>query len=223
MARLNWIKGARDGTLTAPVGREGYGEMRRLAVLVAALGLFALAVPAFAQSGTITIELDGVLTGFNEGDVEPLVSEPVDPALVGATCDGVLTTDNNGSVHPGNTLIITTGGETVEIPNVEDEPGQTLEFPGEGVVVGETIDISIRFGRNGITSGGLTLILDCVQPQQTTTTSAETTTTTPGGGVETGAGGTAGPTESAVPFLFGTIALAAVAVGLYSWKGRSES
>ena len=198
--------------------------MRRLALLIATLGLLLLAVPAFAQSGTITIELTGVITGATEGDVVELVSEPVPADLVGATCSGTLTTANNGSVHPGNTLIVSTGGETGEIPEVESAPGQMLEFYGDGVVVGETIDISLRFGRNGITSGGITLVLDCAQQEETTTTAPPATTAPPpGGGVETGLGGTAGADQSAVPFLAATALFAAIAGGLWAWRGRTES
>jgi hypothetical protein len=220
--------------------------MRRLSVLIATLGLLLLAAPAIAQTGTITIELTGVITDATEGEVRLLVSEPVAAELVGASCDGSLTTDNNGSVHPGNTLIVTTGGETAEIPEVESSPGQMLEFFGEGVIVGETIDISMRFGRNGITSGGITLVLDCAQPAETTTTTAApeqtttttaapeqtttttaapeqtTTTATPSGGVASGAGGSANGTPSPLPFLGATALFAALAVGLWAWKGGTE-
>lgn len=89
--------------------------MRRLAILTVVLGLVLLAAPAFAQS-TITIALEGVFFVNNEGDVLVVHEEPVQPADVGSTCSGTLQTDNNASVHPGNTLIVASGGGSVEIP-----------------------------------------------------------------------------------------------------------
>lgn len=149
--------------------------MKRLTFLAFVVGLIALATPSIAQS-SFTIELSGILVG-TPGQIRPITSEPVDPSLVGSVCTGVGQTENNASVHPNNDLFISTGGSTVEVPNVEDEPGKIVPMSGTATL-GETIDFSIRFGPDGITSLGITLTFECAPAATTTTTTTATTTTT---------------------------------------------
>ena len=170
------------------------------AVLAAVVGLLALAVPATAQDNVISITVEGVLTG-NEGDVVPVVSEPVAAGLVGATCEVQGQTENNSSVHEGNDLILTTGDTTAVIENTEEFPGEII--PGSGtIVLGETIDISVRFGPDGVTSGGVTVTFDCA----------------PSGPVDTGAGGTAGGTDNGLMLVALGAAAVAAAGALVGWK-----
>jgi hypothetical protein len=170
-------------------------------------------LPAYAQDGTIEIAIDGVVTGA-EGEVVEVASQPIDADLVGAECSGTLTIANNDSVHPNNDLILTSGDDEEVITDVESEPEGTLTLD-ETLTLGETLTISLRLGPEGVSSGGLTLILTCAQVEETTTTTvADTTTTTeaaPVGGVETGAGGTAGADS--------TVGLMAAAVGLIALAG----
>lgn len=171
-----------------------------LAVLAVVVGLLMLATPAGAQDNAFTIQVEGVLTG-NEGDVVSVVSQPVDAALVGATCNVVGASENNSSVHPGNDLIIATGDTTTTVPGVEDAPGLVINGSGS-VVLGASVDISLRFGPDGVTSGGTTLTFDCA----------------PAGAVDTGAGGTAGSTDNGLMLLaLGAVAVAA-AGALVGWK-----
>ena len=86
------------------------------------LGLLALSAPVTAQT-PIVIELSGIMGGRTPGDIELLTSEPVDPSLVGATCDGVAQTENNASVHLGNNVIVESGATTATFFGVEDTPG----------------------------------------------------------------------------------------------------
>lgn len=195
-------------------------------------GLFAavltvwliVAVPAFAQT-VITIEIEGVARG-DEGEEVVLAERAVDPADVGATCSGTLTTENNSSVHPDNTLVITTGDTRAEIPNVEEFPGEMLVIE-ETLVLGDSIVVSMIFGPNGVTSGGMTLVLECMQQETTTTTTTSTTvaptTTTiaaPTGGVATGGGGTVGPDHSPLVVWGGAAAGLVGLGGAYLWRRR---
>ena len=198
------------------------------------------AVPAFAQT-VITIEIEGVARG-DEGEEVVLAERAVDPADVGATCSGTLTTENNSSVHPDNTLVITTGDTRAEIPNVEEFPGEMLVIEGT-LVLGDSVVVSMIFGPNGVTSGGMTLVLECMQQETTTTTTttttvaptttttvAPTTTTTvapttttiaaPTGGVATGGGGTVGPDHSRLVVLGGAAAGLVALGGAYVWRRR---
>lgn len=172
----------------------------KLAVFAVIFGLLALAAPAGAQDNVITIAVEGVLTG-SEDEVVPVVSETVDPSLVGATCEVEGQTENNSSVHPGNDLILTTGDSTATIENTEEFPGEIA--PGSGtIVLGETIDISVRFGPDGVTSGGVIVTFDCA----------------PSGPVETGLGGTAGGDDNGLMLVaLGAVAIAA-AGAFVGWK-----
>lgn len=149
--------------------------MKRLTFVAFVVGLLAMAAPSIAQE-TFTIELDGYYTGPTDS-VQLIKSVTVPPDLVGATCTGTGQLENNASVHPDNDLIIATGGEEAEITDYESEPGAVFTFDGnEAVVLGETIDFSVRFGGHAQTSLGLDIVIACAPPATTTTT---TTTTEP--------------------------------------------
>lgn len=196
--------------------------MRRFAVLFVLMAITLVATPAFGQEGTIIIEVEGVARG-NEGDVVQVAEEPVPAPLIGALCTGTVATENNSSVHPNNTLIIETGGLSAEIPNVEEDPGEVQVIDGT-IVIGDTITVSMRFGPDGVTSGGFLITLICAQ-QTTTTTSTTTTTPPPTGGVPTGAGGTADGGSGVMPVavLGAGIALLAGAGVLHVLRGRWQS
>ncbi|MCP3912926.1 MAG: hypothetical protein GY713_18480 [Actinomycetia bacterium] len=183
--------------------------MRRLSALALLVALLSgsllswSAASAQTDGGTFTFEVAGVLTGQTPGSVAELHTEAVPADLVGQTCTFAVATENNSSVHPGNALVLQTGDASGEIPEVEATPGQT--FNGSApVVLGETIVASIRFGDNGITSGGFTITITCA----------------PVGGVETGAGGTASSGGPLVPKSLAVIALAVGIVGLVAANRR---
>jgi hypothetical protein len=160
-------------------------------VLIAVLASVA---PAGAQTTEFSIEITGVARGA-EGEVLELVNRPVDANLVGATCSVNGRTENNESTHPNNDLIIATGDTVAEVPNVEAEEFQTIAGTGT-LVLGESIVVSIRFGPNGVTSGGTFLDFSC-------------TAAAPAPGPDTGAGGTA-DTSDQTPW----VAIAVVTVAL---------
>lgn len=172
--------------------------MRRFSIALTLLMTLILAAPALAQDSSFTIAVEGVADGA-EGDVIQVAEQAVDPALVGASCTVTASTENNSSVHPGNELIIATGGTEGTIPGVEEQPGQTLTLAGS-VVLGETVTVSLRFGPDGVTSGGVVLTFDCAAAAA------------PVGGVATGAGGTAGSDTSSF-VLLGVGTMAVIAAG----------
>jgi hypothetical protein len=114
----------------------------------------------------IVVSIDSVAFG-DEGDRIPISEQAVPAELVGATCTGDLTVTNNESAHNGNNLIITTGGVETPVPDVEAEENLTLEISGS-IVLGDTLTVEMELGPGGVTSGGLTLTLDCT-PVTTTT------------------------------------------------------
>jgi hypothetical protein len=136
----------------------------------------------------------------------------VDAHLVGATCIGTVTVENNSSAHPGNDFVITSGGTSVEIPDFERIAGKVTTTTSK-LVLGESITASIRLGRHGVASlaGDTVVVATICQPPPTTTTQppptvsttttlppvsttttlppVTTTTETPIGGVSAGGGG----------------------------------
>ncbi|MDY7103355.1 MAG: hypothetical protein S0880_19400 [Actinomycetota bacterium] len=129
---------------------------------------------AGAQEDAIEIPLDSVVRA-DEGSETELGSAPVPAELQGATCEAEAQADNQESVHPGNDLVVTTGGVEAVIPGVEDEPGQVSVSAGT-VVLGETITVSLRMGPDEVFSGGLVVSVDCTAPPETGTTDTTTAT-----------------------------------------------
>lgn len=145
---------------------SGGGNMRRLSLLVFFV-LIASAIPAMAQSTeTVVVDIDGVARG-GEG-TEALVGQASSPddypaELVGRSCDGRVETRNNESVHDGNVLVIRTGDSVAEVEDYEASPDATTITFGT-LILGETIDVFVRFGEDGVTSGGASVVFDCPPP-----------------------------------------------------------
>ena len=183
------------------------------AAVMAAVSLVGLAMPAGAQPGSFVIDLEGVATGA-VGSVLQVASETVDPQFVGATCTVSGATENNSSVHPDNDLILTSGTTTAEVGDIEDIPGQVVTGSGP-MTLGETIDVSLRFGPDGLTSAGIRLTFTC-------------DAAAPAPGVETGAGGTAATftsTGSALPLapMVAVSAVAAMGSALFVFRRRAAT
>jgi hypothetical protein len=155
----------------------------RFAVVVVLAAMLAFVSPAGAQDEVLSIEVEGIVTGQAEGDIVEVASAAVPASLVGDTCTVSGASANNGSVHPGNNIIIASGGASTTVPGVEEVPGQVVSGSGS-IVLGSDVTVSVEFGPSGSTSGGVTLDFDCAD-----------TAVAPVGGVATGAGGTAGGTS----------------------------
>ena len=144
---------------------------------LAALSCFLLvpAAPAGADD-LIVIPVSGFARG-SEGDVVSIASVDVPADIVGATCQITGRTVNQVSVHEGNDLLIITNGQTFVVLDFEDA-GFIEHEAGEVTAVGSTIELQIRFGPDGLSSGGFRVSVDCEPEATPTTTIAEPTTTT---------------------------------------------
>jgi hypothetical protein len=159
--------------------RGDQGRRLRQVVGFAAVAIYVLilATAASAANGfEITIPVETVVRA-PEGsitDFEPVIQVPEE--YQGQECSVVAHAQNQGSVHPGNDLLVTSGSSQVVIPDVEAEPGGSVQ--GEGtLVLGSTIVVSLRMGPDEVFSAGFDVVVDC-QPDETTTTTIEVTTTT---------------------------------------------
>jgi len=138
--------------------------MKRLLVLAAAA---ITAVAVFAGGGVagaqdIVIDTGGFAAG-DPGTRIPIADETVDAALVGGTCSGTVTAENNASTHPNNDLVIATGGQEFVIADVEGGPNDVSTATG-GFEIGESLTVELEFGDDGLTSGGLMLTITCTAP-----------------------------------------------------------
>ena len=139
--------------------------MKRLLVPVTAI--FATAA-LFVFGGGVAGAQDIVIDtgGFAAGDPGTrilIANETVDPALVGGSCSGTVTAENNASEHPNTDLVLGTGGEEFVISDVEAGANDVSTTTGD-FVIGESLTVELEFGENGLTSGGLTLTITCTAP-----------------------------------------------------------
>lgn len=151
------------------------GTVAATFVAIAATMLFALPAGALEP---IVIPTDTVVRG-TEGDVFVL-AEVSTGGDAGCEATVSATSANNPSVHVENDLIVSSGGGSVVISDVESAPG--VELSGSGtLMLGDTITVAVQLGpkdelrANSIFSGGVTVTVSCVQ---VTTTTTQTTTTT---------------------------------------------
>jgi hypothetical protein len=163
--------------------RQGESAGRRrsrpiIGVTAVVMFVMILATAVRADHGyQVTIPVNTVVRA-PEGsitDFEPIVEVPAEDQ--GRECSVVAIARNQQSVHPGNDLIVTSGSSQVVIPDVESEPGATVE--GEGtLVLGATIVVSLRMGPDERFSAGIDVTVHCPVDETTTTTTEVTTTTT---------------------------------------------
>lgn len=153
-------------------------ERRRAAGAVVVLCLPALILlgvgEAGAQDVSIDIPLPTVVQG-EPGSEHLLATEEVPGDLVGSSCDVSSRAENQSSVHPGNDLIVASGGQQLTLADVEREPGAVTSAEGL-LVLGEQVTVTLEMGPDGVFSAGMNLELRCLAAT-TTTTEAETTTT----------------------------------------------
>ncbi len=172
--------------------------MRKVAIGLALFGALLMASPAAAQTGEIRIFSDITLIDKPPGSIHLVHTETVDESLIGASCTGFAATENNASEWANNDLIIASGGNSAVIPDFEAVAGGTTFLAGT-LTIGPTIDISIRLGAGGVTSGGTLIVLSCAQPEVTTTVIVDPSTTTTIGPTTTTTAAvttTTGPTET---------------------------
>ncbi len=133
---------------------------RTLALAFALLPLLVMTNASVASAADfLSIPVSGVVRGA-EGTVVQVSSEVVPADYIGQTCQVIGQTENQESIHESNDLLIETGGQVLTIANFENE-GFVSYDSGEVVPLGPTIDVSVRLGPDGISSGGFRLRVIC--------------------------------------------------------------
>jgi hypothetical protein len=130
---------------------------------------FGLALGCASVAGAFTVPPSSIADG-NEGEIRLLWTQTVDPADVGKDCEIVLVSTNNESTREGSDLILQSGSSSMFASDVEhDAAPQT--FVGR-LTLGTTITVSVRFGPEGMYSGGSDVETSCPTTQVITTPAA---------------------------------------------------
>jgi hypothetical protein len=169
---------------TRPTGRHVLqrrfgGSVAATFLAIATMMLLMLPAGALEQ---IVISTDTVVRG-SEGEVHVLVEVPTGDEA-GCEAQVSATAQNNPSVHVGNDLIVSSGGASVVISDVESAPG-TVKSANGTLTLSDTLVVAVKLGpadefrANSIFSGGVTVNVTCVPVETTTTTQPTTTTTVP--------------------------------------------
>ena len=114
-----------------------------------------MAIGAAVAQEIVEVPIDTVVRG-EPGEVKLIdppgvVAVPADK--VGVQCSVHETSQNNTSVHPNNDLIVTSGGDSVTLFDVES--GSGVRVDGDGLLtLGETVQVEVRLGGDGVFSGG---------------------------------------------------------------------
>lgn len=144
--------------------------------MLATFTLTVVAVTGASAAPAIVIPIDTVVYAA-PGSTTRLAQADVPAELVGYSCVGFARAVNQESVHPNNDLILTSGGTSSILHDVEGAPYEVIEASGT-LVLGTTVTVDLLMGEDGVFSGGMEIVIDtnCTAPTTTTTT---TTTTVP--------------------------------------------
>jgi hypothetical protein len=128
--------------------------------MLVGVGLFGTAAGAQESDPMVEIPIEFVYERGDAGSSVAIGSADVAADLVGQTCNVVATVRNQESVHPGNKLVVSSGGSTVEIAGIEDEAG-AVTVDGGSLTLGATVSVAVVLGNDGATSLGSSLTVTC--------------------------------------------------------------
>lgn len=173
--------------------------MKRTPLIVAAVSATVIAALALQPNASAeTIENIVVIPASNvveaePGSVTPIATVPVPAEFRNVPCVARAQGENGQSVHQGNDLIVSSGETSGVVENYEAQAFTFVDasFP---LVLGETVNVSLKMGNSGISSGGLVVSVDCTIT--TTTTSTTTTTIVPDDSTTTSTTSTTVPNET---------------------------
>ena len=135
-----------------------------LFTLVALLTILVLPVQTYAASAPqISIPVKTIIRG-EEGSEHLLAEKEVDAKIVGMKCEVKATAKNQGSVHPGNNIVVSSGNENVTLVNVEREANGLTEAEGQ-LTMSNELKVTLVLGKDKVFSGGMNVDLHCEEPK----------------------------------------------------------
>jgi len=105
----------------------------------------------------------GTIIRGEEGSKHQVSQEKIDPKHLGSTCKVNVTSTNQGSVHPGNNLVIASGSTSVVVKDVEREAYGVIKATGE-ITLANQITVSVVLGKDRVFSGGMYVNFECTPP-----------------------------------------------------------
>lgn len=161
--------------------------LRHGTILLSAVAALGVGSAVHAQSVAVDVIVIPPSNVVEKGDGPQtvVVGSATTPAeFIGETCQAEVRGQNGESVHAGNDLLISTNGQVVQtIEDYEDEPFEST-FQAFSITLGPTVTASLRFGQTSVvSSGGLTLTVDCPTTPPTVPPTVPTPPTTTGTGV----------------------------------------
>lgn len=110
-----------------------------------------------------------------------LLPLPVPAQYQGLTCNVMVETENDSSVHIGNDLLMCSNdqsGSCIRVYGVEDQPG-AIHFGDGPITLGEFVDFWVEMGEDGVWSAALDFTLTCDGLEPTPTATATSTDVPP--------------------------------------------
>lgn len=117
-----------------------------------------------AETPQISVPVSTIVRG-DAGSTHILAEKAVDETLIGMECSVTATAENQGSVHPGNDLIISSGLESVTLANVEREANGLTNADGI-LTMSDDLTVNLVLGQDKVFSGGMTVKLHCEEPKE---------------------------------------------------------
>ena len=133
---------------------------------MASRSLRSLAAAADSHGFEVSIPITTVIVNAPAGSVIILETVEVPAQFVGQSCSVLATSANPDSVHPNNDLLVSSGGSSVTLPDVEGVSGGNV-FASGTLQLGPEIVVSLLMGPDGVFSAGMDVFLDCT-PVDTT-------------------------------------------------------
>jgi hypothetical protein len=94
-----------------------------------------------------------------------LLAEKQTPSeYVGHVCSVSTKSENQGSVHPGNNLIVASGSDQVVLSNVERAAGVVTNASGT-LTLGDNITVTLELGQDKVFSAGMSVSFEC-EPEE---------------------------------------------------------
>ena len=146
-------------------------ENRIFKISAAVLSIFAVALLLMASTRiaaaetkySLSVPVTTIIRG-SVGSVHELASKDVDQKYQGMVCDVNATAENQGSVHPGNNIIVSSNGNSVTLADVERSGGVITHADGK-LELGSKVEVSLKMGQDKVFSGGMDLNITCVEPE----------------------------------------------------------
>ncbi len=143
-------------TLIRKLSLSAAGISIALITLAASTGL----ATANTNQTIISIPVETVVWKIGVGNTKVLASETVDEKYRDMICSVSASAENQGSVHPGNDLVITSGNDSVTLSDVERASGVETTSNG-ALTLDQSVSVALVMGQDDVFSAGMDVVLTC--------------------------------------------------------------